>query len=166
MDVIKWLIYFSTSESQYVNNCFIGAFLLILQLIMEQNRENKIVFYDGDCGFCNYIVGFILENEKNEMLCFAPLQSGFAQTLLAEKEIKINYSTFYYLKDNRIYSKSKGFFELLKELRFPYRVLRIFRFLPLFLTDAVYDFVAKRRRRLQNPKCYFPTPSQRKRFLS
>lgn len=133
---------------------------------MEQEQKSKIVFYDGDCGFCNYMVGFILQNEQNETLHFAPLQSSFAQTLLAEKGIEINYSTFYYLKNNKIYSKSKGFFELLKELRFPYRMLRFFRFLPLFVTDAAYDFIAKRRRRLQNPKCYFPTPSQRKRFLS
>lgn len=133
---------------------------------MEQNKGNKIVFYDGDCGFCNYIVGLILQNERNEMLYFAPLQSDFAQALLAEKGIEINYSTFYYLQNNQVYSKSKGFFELLKELRFPYRGLRIFRFLPSFITDVIYDFIAKRRRKLKNPKCCLPTLSQRKRFLS
>lgn len=126
----------------------------------------KIVFYDGDCGFCNYIIGFILKNETNELLHFSALQSALAQKVLVKKHgIELDLSTFYYLDGNQLYKKSKGFFVLLKEMKYPFRILRIFRFFPTALTDTIYDFIAARRRKLQSPKCYFPSPEQRNRFI-
>ncbi len=135
---------------------------------MEKDSKypQKIIFYDGECGFCNYIVGFILNNENNDSLHFSALQSELAQTLLVEKfGVKLDLSTFYYLHNNDLYKKSSGFFCLLKEMKYPVRFLRIFRFIPTFLSDKIYDFIAARRRKIQNPKCYFPTPEQRQRFI-
>jgi predicted DCC family thiol-disulfide oxidoreductase YuxK len=135
---------------------------------MENDSKylQKIVFYDGECGFCNYIVGFILKYEKNESLYFSALQSELAQTLLVEKQgVILDLSTFYYLNNDILFKKSNGFFSLLKELKYPVRFLRIFQFIPTFLTDKIYDFIATRRRKIQSPKCYFPTPEQRQRFI-
>lgn len=129
--------------------------------------EKNIVFYDGDCGFCNTIVGYILEYEKSNEIYFATLQSKLAQRELeGVLNLKIDYSTFYYLENGRIYSKSKGFFKLSRHLLPPISWLRFFSILPTFLTDFFYDLIAKQRRKIISPRCYLPTSEQRQRFLS
>lgn len=131
-------------------------------------NDFPIVFYDGDCGFCNSIVGLILKYEKTNDIHFAALQSPVADKMLKEEfKIDIDLSTFYYLdKNHQLHSKSKGFFELAKSMKAPLRWLTIFRFFPSRLTDSVYDWVAKRRRSIISQHCYLPTPEQRKRFVS
>lgn len=131
-----------------------------------QTQSLKIIFYDGDCGFCNWIVGFILKYEKTPTFYFAALQSEVAQDILENQlHQKIDLSTFYYLNEQQLAFKSKGFFALAKDLKYPIRALRIFRFLPVFVTDKVYDFIAKRRKKIMGEKCYMPTIEERKRFL-
>jgi predicted DCC family thiol-disulfide oxidoreductase YuxK len=132
---------------------------------MEHSQQ--IIFYDGECGFCNFIVGFILKNEKKPMFHFAALQSNLAHEILIDQhQLSINFDTFYYLNNDQIFTKSKGFFELAKHLKYPVRALRIFRFIPVFLTDKVYDLIAKRRKKIMTEKCYLPTAEERKRFLN
>ena len=49
---------------------------------------NPIVFYDGDCGFCNSSVQFILNKRKREFY-FLPLQSDQAKKILNANGIEI-----------------------------------------------------------------------------
>lgn len=131
-----------------------------------QTPTDKIIFYDGECGFCNYIVAFILKNESKPTFYFTALQNDLAKQLLVhERGLQINFDTFYLLYEGKLYTKSKGFFRLAKELKYPIRLLRIFRFCPSFITDKVYDFIAKRRKKIMGEKCYFPTAEERKRFI-
>lgn len=129
-------------------------------------NKNHIIFYDGDCGFCNFIVGFILKNEKEPIFHFSALQSEYAQSILtATFKTEIDYSTFYYLTDGKLYKKSNGFFVLLQHLKYPIRLLRIFRFIPSGIADKIYDFIAERRKKILGERCYLPTPEERKRFI-
>lgn len=128
--------------------------------------SKTIVFYDGDCGFCNSIVELLLKYENGSSIFYCSLQSNLAYDLLIEKYHQpIDFSTFYLLKDEQVHTKSSGFFIVLKYMNWKIRWLRFFRFLPTFLTDVVYDFIAKRRRNIINNRCYVPTVEQRERFL-
>jgi len=129
--------------------------------------NKKIVFYDGNCGFCNKTVEFLLKNDKNAQLRFAALQSDFADEILRKKfGLSIDFSTFYYLRNDQIFTKSTGFFEVLKEENNSYRWLRIFRFLPRIFTDKCYDYIAKNRNKMATAQCYVPTFEERKRFIA
>jgi predicted DCC family thiol-disulfide oxidoreductase YuxK len=47
--------------------------------------ENKhIIIFDGVCNFCNASVNFIIKRDKEEVFMFTPMQSEFAQTLVAK----------------------------------------------------------------------------------
>lgn len=127
---------------------------------------DKLVFYDDSCGFCNKTVQFILRFEKNKSCCFAPIQSDFAQDFLAEKGIQVDLSTFYYVKKEKLYTKSTGFIELCTELKFPWNLLQILRIIPKVFRDYCYDFIAKRRKKIAGKFCYFPTHDEKKRFIS
>ena len=129
-------------------------------------KNAKLVLYDGDCGFCNRSVAFILRNERSSSIQFAPLQSTKTTQLFEENNWETpNLSTFYFIVNGTKFERSTAAFEVLKELKPPYRWLRIFRFIPRKLTDWMYDQVAKRRQRISKGFCVMPTPEERQRFI-
>ncbi|MDB0037819.1 DCC1-like thiol-disulfide oxidoreductase family protein [bacterium] len=124
-----------------------------------------IVLYDGDCGFCNQSVAFVLKHEKSPTIHFAPIQSDYTKTLFEKnKWSEPNLSTFYFIQDGKKYERSSAAFEVVKYLKSPYSWLRIFRFIPRGITNWFYDQVAKRRQRISSSFCVMPTPEQRSRF--
>lgn len=127
---------------------------------------DKLVFFDGSCGFCNKTVQFILKFEKNKSCYFTPIQSNFAQGFFTKKGIKADMSTFYYAKNEQLLTKSSGFIELCKELKFPWRLLVIVKIVPKTIRDFCYDFVAKRRKKIAGEFCYLPASDERKRFIN
>lgn len=130
-------------------------------------QQFKLVFYDGECGFCNRIVQFVLNNSNDSNLKFCALQSSTAQQFIQTLGIKkIDFSTFYYWNGNCIYSKSEAFFRLCKELNRPISFLRMFAVLPKNLTDWIYDLIAKNRKKMLENYCVIPSNEQRNRFVN
>ncbi|MDX2362658.1 MAG: DCC1-like thiol-disulfide oxidoreductase family protein [Crocinitomicaceae bacterium] len=131
------------------------------------NIDDQIVFYDGDCGFCNHIVAFVLKHDKTQEIKFASIQSDFTLKLFEELELqKPDLSTFYFLEDGNMYEKSTAALRLGKYLKFPRSMVGVFWIVPRFIRDAGYNFIAKRRRRLSKGYCVIPNEDQRTRFLS
>jgi predicted DCC family thiol-disulfide oxidoreductase YuxK len=126
----------------------------------------EIVFYDGDCGFCNRTVQLILNKERKAMIHFAALQSSYAQTFFDHKNQTLDLSTVYFFSKGQLYAESAAVFEIARYLKFPHRMIRLFRYLPLGFTNAVYRFVAKRRHLLNKGYCFITNESAKKRFLS
>ena len=130
------------------------------------SKNINFVLYDGDCGFCNRSVAFILKNEKSPFIHFAPIQSSQTKELFKRNNWEApNLSTFYFIQDGDKFERSSAAFEVLKYLKAPYRWLRIFRFVPRRITNWAYDQVAKRRQRISKGFCVMPTPEQRSRFI-
>ena len=129
------------------------------------SNSTKVVLYDGDCGFCNRSVAFILKHEKTDVIHFAPIQSTFTKELFAQNNWpEPDLSTFYFIQDGKKFERSSAAFEVVKYLKAPYSWLRIFRFIPRGITNWMYDQIAKRRQRISNGFCVMPTPEQRVRF--
>lgn len=132
-----------------------------------KKAPKKIVFYDGDCGFCNKSVQFILRYEKDKSIYFTALQSNFALCFFQENHLpKPDLSTFYFSDGEMFLEKSDAALRVAKYLRFPFSLLRFFWIVPQFLRDKVYEFIAKRRQRLSKEFCVVPEIEDRKRFLS
>ncbi len=130
-------------------------------------KEIPIVFYDGDCGFCNKSVQFILKNEKNHDLHFAALQSEFSQDFFESNKFpKPDLSTFYYWDGSELFSKSTAALHLLDQLKSQFQFLKIGYIFPKLMRDKMYDFVAKRRHKIANGFCVIPSSENRKRFIN
>jgi predicted DCC family thiol-disulfide oxidoreductase YuxK len=129
-------------------------------------EKRTIVFYDGECGLCNRLVGFILKHERNSDLYFTALQSRFAQNIF-ELHFKQqpDFDTFYLLKDGVFHERSSAAIELCSYLKKSYSWLRIMKLIPRRWRDSIYAFVAKRRKNISNKSCVVPTSEQLKRFL-
>ena len=135
---------------------------------MEENWQDKhIVFFDGDCGVCNFWVQWILERDKKDQFMFASLQSDFGQKFLSERGLNTKvFNTMYLWKPNRYYlEKSRAVLKIADLLGGIYKLSAIGKIIPKFLSDKVYDKISENRMKLANQKCYLPTPEERKKFI-
>lgn len=128
--------------------------------------EKNIVFYDGDCGFCNRTVKIILKWEKNSDILFATLQSEFAKEFfLKQNAPQPDLSTFYFFTNHSLNSKSNGALALIPFLKWPFRILYIMCIFPKSFRDRIYDFIAKRRRLISKDFCILPDEKLKQRFI-
>lgn len=130
----------------------------------ERATYNPIVFYDGDCGFCNSAVQFILARKKREFY-FAPLQSDLAESALSAHNITINLDTIYFLKNGKVYNRSSAALQICRGLKGGYPLLFGFYMVPKFLRDPIYNFIAKRRHKLRTGYCLIPLANDRQFFI-
>lgn len=125
------------------------------------------VFYDGDCGFCNYWVQWILENDKKDLFLFAALQSEFGQQFLKERNLENKqFSTLYLWRPNYYYlKKSEAVTKIAKLLGGKYAVLSHLNFLPRSISDFFYDKISENRMKLSSQKCFLPKESHKNKFV-
>lgn len=125
------------------------------------------VFYDGECGFCNFWVHWILKKDVKDNFLFASLQSDFGQQFLKERNLELkNLNTLYFWKPNAYYlQKSHAVFKIAGIIGGFYKLLSAFHYLPTWLTDFFYDRVAENRKKLASQACEIPTPEERKKFV-
>lgn len=131
-------------------------------------RENNVVLFDGVCNLCSGAVQFIIRRDKRGIFKFASLQSSFGQRHLDQFKIdKSLLHSIILVRDNQFFERSDAAFEIAKQLKGIWPVLYVFKVLPRFLRDAVYNFVARNRYRFFGKKeaCWIPTPELKERFL-
>lgn len=126
-----------------------------------------IVFYDGDCGFCNRWVQFLLQRDTQRLLHFAPLQGKTAQRLLTDADI-INMKSVVLWTPQDVYRESTAVVEMLRRLTgcWPWLGM-LMRWIPRSIRDGIYRWVAVHRRHLGNSPaaCRILNPEDRYRFL-
>lgn len=126
---------------------------------------NQIVFYDGECGFCNGMVQFILKYRKDDFY-FISLQSETAKKLLSKYDIEINLDTLYLIKNKKLYHRSTAVLHIFQGLKglFPF-VYYVGWLFPKTLKDYFYMKISKSRHRIQPQNCFLPKKDERKFFI-
>lgn len=135
---------------------------------MQKDWQNKhIVFFDGECGVCNFWVQWILEQDKKDAFLFASLQSDFGQKFLSERGLETTqFNTIYLWKpDNYYLIKSRAILEIINLLGGFYKIFNIAKLLPTFLIDKIYDLISRNRMKLSAQKCFLPDQHQKKKFI-
>lgn len=129
--------------------------------------DKPILFYDGDCGFCNKSVQFVLNQEKHSEIRFCALQSEYAKAFFNRLGMpEIDFSTFYFWDGEKLLNRSTAALKVLNYLRFPAVLGKVGWICPRFIRDGIYNQIAKRRMRLAPAFCAVPTREQALRFLS
>ena len=131
--------------------------------------EGPIFLFDGTCGLCDRSVKWILRHERDHELRFAPLQGETAAALRAKHpRIPVELSTMVLVENGVVRLRSKGVLYSAKHLRAPWRWAYALRWMPAFLLDLGYRFIAAIRYRVWgtiDPACQMPTAETRARFL-
>ena len=130
-------------------------------------EDRSIVFYDGECGFCQSTVQIILSNDKSSLIHFASIQSSFTTSFFQSINEPIpDLSTFYFYHNGQLYTKSNAALNVARLLKFPFPLLFIFKIIPKFIRDFSYDLIAKNRLKLASNSCRIPTVEEKSRFIS
>lgn len=117
--------------------------------------KDSIVFYDGDCDLCNFVVQFILKNEREEKLMFCSLQSEFAIEFLKEKGFDATLlNTLYFYNGSRIFRKSSAALQIIRYLKPKWWFILVFWIVPWFIRDIFYDIIASIRKKIVPMSCY------------
>jgi predicted DCC family thiol-disulfide oxidoreductase YuxK len=124
----------------------------------------NVILFDGVCNLCNGFVNFIIDQDKKGVFKFASLQSSCAEKLLNEDFQELN--TVILFDGTHFYKKSDAVFQIAKQLP-NFKWVAVFRFLPKFISDGLYDLVAKNRYRFfgKRETCRIPTKDLQSRFL-
>lgn len=133
----------------------------------EINSEHPIVLYDGVCNFCNSSVNFIIKHERDSTLRFASLQSELGKQITGTNGGSDDFDSIVFYHQKNISKRSRAAFQIAEHLKYPWRMVLLFRILPTFFTDFFYNLVAKNRYKIfgRSDACQIPTPELRKRFL-
>ena len=137
--------------------------------ISELPKEKKILLFDGVCNLCNSSVQYVIKKDKKDEFRFVALQSELGQEIvkhigIADKNID---SIVLYLPGIAYYYKSSAVIEISKSLQGFFNYGMLFRLLPTFLRDSVYDYIAKNRYKWygKQESCMIPTPELKAKFL-
>lgn len=130
-------------------------------------KDKFIVFYDGECGFCNYWVQWILERDKKDKFLFSSLQSEFGQKFLNDRNLPNEFfDTLYLWKPESFYlSKYQAILRIASELGGVYSLANIGKILPDFIGNQFYNLVSRNRKKLAENQCFLPSAEQRKKFI-
>ena len=109
-----------------------------------------ILFYDGDCGVCHLAVRFLLWADPEGEVRFAPLgEDRFLRRIPAAEREVLPDSLVLVTPDGRVLTRSAAVVELLEGMGGAWRLGgRVARLVPRALADAVYDGIARIRKRL------------------
>ncbi len=129
---------------------------------------DKIIFFDGYCSLCNTLVDKMLRWDKKSVLKFASIQGETAKKMLPPEFIgKIDPQTIIYWRERILYQRSTAVLMSLRDLGGVWSLTSIFLWMPKFLRDLVYRFIAKIRYRVfgKRKKCRLPIAEERERLL-
>lgn len=130
-------------------------------------KDKHIIFYDGDCGFCNFWVQWILKRDYKDQFVFSALQSELGQQFLSERHLATkDFDSIYLWRPESYYlKKSDAAIKIGQLLASIYSISVIAKILPLSIRDNIYDMIAKRRKSLMTGQCLLPTAKERKKFI-
>jgi predicted DCC family thiol-disulfide oxidoreductase YuxK len=129
-------------------------------------EEKPILFFDGVCNLCNSFVDFLLSRDSGQLF-YASLQGETAKQKLDPKLRGEDLKSLVLLDQNVVYIKSDAVLRIFWRIGMPWKLLRLFTFLPRGTRDQIYDWVAAHRYQLfgKRETCRIPTPEERARFL-
>ena len=99
------------------------------------------ILYDDKCVLCNSFLRF-LKTKKSSDFSYIAIESEAGQMILNGSETPDSVA-FY--NESTLVFESEAVFRIISEIGWPYRLINAFAILPLSWTDAMYQYVAKRR---------------------
>jgi predicted DCC family thiol-disulfide oxidoreductase YuxK len=139
-----------------------------LKTIYAISEQHPVILFDGICNLCNGFVRFVIRYDKQEKFRFLPLQEFSSDDVPPELKIKAQeLNTVLLLNKGKLTEKSTAALNIIRQLAFPFNLGYVFILFPLFIRNAVYDFIARNRYHWfgKQDTCMIPTPELMDRFI-
>ncbi len=126
-----------------------------------------LLIFDGDCGLCQAAVRFVLVHDRDARFRCAAAGSAAGRAALDRLGLAaVAAESMVLVEDGRALVKSDAALAVASCLAWPWPLAAVLRVVPRRLRDAVYDWVAARRRRWgEATGCPVPLEEWRERFL-
>lgn len=126
------------------------------------------MLFDGECLFCQACVRFILDQERQPLIHFAPLQSEVGKALRRQYRVSDTIDSMLLIESGQAYVKSTAALRVCRYLRQPWRLLAGLRLIPAVLRDWFYDAFGQRRYQWfgRDDQCMVPDAALKRRFLT
>jgi predicted DCC family thiol-disulfide oxidoreductase YuxK len=127
-----------------------------------------VILYDGECGLCDRLVQWVLHRDRSAHFHFAALQSDWGQAALRRHGLSTEaFDTMTLVDGEKIYLRSTAALRVVRELPY-WRWAYAFIAVPRPIRDAVYNWVARRRKKwFPSPAhCGLPKAGWRERFIA
>ena len=114
---------------------------------MVPTSAKSLLLYDGECGFCNASVQFVLRHERRHDLLFASQQSETGRNVFDKYHVNIPPpGSIVLLEDNVPYIRSDATLKVMRLMGGPWKILAMLgRLIPRPLRDYAYTWVARNR---------------------
>lgn len=129
--------------------------------------SSPVILFDGVCNLCNGSVQFIIKRDRQNRFHFAALQSAYGQQKLQQLNIPAaSLQSIVLIDGEKYYQRSNAVLEICWHLGGMWSILYVFKIIPRFLRDGIYNFIANNRYRWfgKQDQCMIPTPELKARF--
>ena len=127
-----------------------------------------IILFDGNCATCHAAVRLVLRRDRAGVFRFARQDGSVGRRLLEEHRVAVEAGrTLVLIEGGRAWVRSEAVLRIARRLRGVARLAAVAGVVPRAWRDALYDLVARHRRRLPPgaPRCDVLTRAERSRFL-
>lgn len=136
--------------------------------ILKIPTDKPILLFDGVCNLCSEFVQFVILRDPQAKFRFAALQSEVGQQLLQTAQMPTNeINTVVLYENDQFYTHSDVSLRVARHLGGWWTFFTIFKIIPQFLRDGIYNWIARNRYRWfgKQESCMIPTPDLKARFL-
>ena len=140
--------------------------------LSQRHVTSPVLLYDGNCGFCDGAVKFILRRDPGGALRFATVQGALGTAVVSRHPELANVDSMIWVEGSgaaeRVWTRSDCVLRSGRYLGGIWRALAALGYVvPRRLRDAAYDAFARRRYRWfgTSENCELPPPEERARFM-
>jgi predicted DCC family thiol-disulfide oxidoreductase YuxK len=116
-------------------------------------KNKSVLLYDGLCGFCDRLVGFLLRRDRQQIFHFAPLGGAFASNLLNRHPHLKTVGSLVLVENSGlehevVWVRSEAVRRISRDLGGMWRIADLLlSIIPKWLQDSGYDIFARNRYR-------------------
>lgn len=126
-----------------------------------------VVLFDGACGLCNHTARFLAEEDRDDVVGLAPLQSPAGSRLLRQCGISPEQrDTLVLVEWEHAWQRSEAVLRIARHLGGIWRLGWVLHWIPRQWRDPVYNWVARNRYRWfgDATACGLPSPQLRRKL--
>lgn len=121
---------------------------------MSTTKQQAIIFYDGECGFCNDWVLYIIKHDSTNYFQFCSLHSETAKVYAEKYNFSIeNRNSIALLENGEVSRKSLAAQRIARHLDTKFNWASFLKIFPLPIADFGYNIVSKLRHALPSSSC-------------
>jgi predicted DCC family thiol-disulfide oxidoreductase YuxK len=144
--------------------------------LADRMANRLLVVYDGECGFCNRSIRWLLRQDRHDRLRFAPSSApeiqellglhGYIPSVSGPDTVLVFRNAGTHIEDLLV--RSNAVLACLRVLPQPWPVLAsLLRLVPRPIRESAYRYIARERYRIWGrfESCPIPTQEERQHFL-